>query len=106
MNANTSILIMGKINNGFKTKKDVVTGNYVSEESSLVKIKSKGIGLFYLESDEMTVEEILEASKKPMGKHKIKEIITDNICNAVMLVDENELRIMAIPSDELLISSM
>lgn len=106
MNMNTNILIMNKINNGFRTKKDVILSNFVSENSALVKIKSEGIGLFFLESSEMTVEEINALAKKPMGKNKLKEILANNIYNAVMLISEKELRITAIPCDELLDSSM
>ncbi|MCM2138836.1 hypothetical protein [Vagococcus fluvialis] len=106
MNMNTNMQIMKKVNNGFKTKQDIVKGNFVSEDSSLVKIVSKGLGLIILESDEMTVEEINNVAKQKLGKYKMSEILIENICNSVMRIDDKELRILIIPENELLISTM
>lgn len=106
MDINTNMKIMKKVSNGFRTKQDVVKGNYVSESSSLVKIVSKGLGLVILESDDMTVEEINNVAKQKLGKYKIPEIVSDNIYNSVMLIEDKELRILIIPENELLISTM
>lgn len=106
MNINTNMKIMKKVNNGFKTKQDIFKGNYVSENSSLVKIVSKGLGLIILESDDMTVEEINNVAKQKLGDYKLREILTENIYNSVMLINDKELRILIIPERELLTSTM
>lgn len=103
---NTNMQIIKKINNGFKTKQDIFKGNYVSENSSLVKIVSKGLGLIILESNEMTVEEINNVAKQKLGKCKVSELLIENIYNSVMRVDDKELRVLIIPEKELLISTM
>lgn len=106
MDMNTNMQIMEKVNNGFKTKQDIVKGNFVSEDSALVKIISKGLGLVILESEELTVNEINTIAKQKLGEYKIPEILIENIYNSVMRIDNKELRILIIPENELLISTM
>lgn len=106
MNMNTNMLIMEKINKGFKTKKDIISSGIISEKSAFVQVKSKDIGVFYFESKEMTLDELESLVVEPMGRNALSELLTDNIYNAVMQTELGDVRITAIPKEELLESTM
>ena len=106
MNMNTNMLIMEKINKGFKTKKDAISRGIISEEIAFLQVKSKDIGVFYFESKEMTLENLESLVVKPMGRNALSEILADNIYNAIMQTALGEVRITAIPKEELLESTM